>query len=105
MALMSYFSNATITITRSEGSRGPSGYTESGTTTVLSSRCDAQLSGRSLERLQQLHETGDALCFIEGPIQSVEPGDSVTLNMDDGRSLEGSVEVAGDLGSSLLVAL
>lgn len=102
---MSYFSNATITVERSEGERTAAGYEETGTKTVLESRGDAQESGRSLERLQQLHDAGDVLFFCENSVTDVEPGDSVTIDHDDGRTLEGSIEEIRNIDGSLLIAL
>lgn len=102
---MDYFRNCGIVVERHEGNRTPAGYEETGTKTVLECRADFQESGRSLERLQQLHETGDGLLFPEEDCTDVQPGDSVELDMDDGRRLEGSVEKARSLDRSLLVVL
>lgn len=99
------FHNCSMTVSRAEGERTAVGFEESGTTTVLKCRADAQESGRDLERLQQLHETGDALVFASQAISGIEPGDQVTLNMDDGRTLEGSVEDASPVDDSILVGL
>jgi hypothetical protein len=102
---MSYFANCTATVTRSQGNRTPAGYEETGTTTVLSCRADYQASGRRLERLQQVHETGDAVLFLEKDSANAEPGDSITVDHDDGRQLEGSVEEVISIDDSLLIGL
>ena len=100
-----FFSNSTATVERPEGTRSAAGYEQTGSKEILSCRGDAQESGRSLERLQQLHETGDLVFFAEQSVTDVEAGDNVILEMDDGRTLEGSVEEVNPLDDSLLVGL
>lgn len=90
-----------ITVTRSEGERTVQGYEQTGTSTVLDADGDAQESGRSLERLQQLHETGDVLFFSEQSVADVKPGDSATIN--DGTT--GTVEEVRTMDDSILVTL
>jgi len=102
---MSYFANCTATVTRSQGNRTPAGYEKTGSKEILSCRGDAQESGRSLERLQQLHDSGDVLFFSEKSLTDVEAGDNVILEMDDGRTIGGSVEEVVPLDDSLLVGL
>lgn len=98
------FDNASITVTRTEGERTAQGFEENGTTIVLECRCDAQESGRALQRAQQLYETGDVLVFAND-VEQVRPGDSVELEMDDGRTLNGSVEEVMPIDSSILISL
>jgi hypothetical protein len=102
---MSYFANATATVTRSEGERTAAGYEETGTTTILEASGGAQLSGRSLERLQQIHEVGDLIFFAETDVRDVEPGDSITVERYDNQTYEGSVAKVRDIDDSLLVSL
>jgi len=102
---MGYFSNATITVSRPEGNRTSAGFERTGTKEILETRGDFQESGRSLERAQQLFETGDGLFFATKGIGAVEPGDEVTLDMDDGRTMEGSVEEVIPLDNKLLISL
>jgi len=97
--------NADATISRPEGTRSAKGYEKTGSKEILSCRGDAQEGGRSLERLQQLHETGDLVFFAEQSVTDVEAGDGITLEMDDGRTIEGSVEEVNPLDHSLLVGL
>jgi hypothetical protein len=99
------FNNGTLTVSRPQGQRTAKGFERAGTETVLSCRADAQESGRSLERAQQLYETGDMLAFCSKGVAEVEPGDSITLDMDDGRTIEGSVEEVMPIDSSLLLSL
>jgi len=98
------FSNAKLLVKRAVGNRTAAGFEEVGMTTVLDCRADVQESGRALQRAQQLYETGDAVVFTEN-VEEVCPGDQVTLEMDDGRTLEGSVEETRNLDRSLLIAL
>jgi hypothetical protein len=102
---MSYFANCTATVTRSQGNRTPAGYEQTGSKEILSCRGDAQEGGRSLERLQQLHDVGDVVFFAEQSVTDVEAGDNVILEMDDGRTIGGSVEEVVPLDDSLLVGL
>lgn len=100
-----HFHNADLTLTRSQGNRTAAGYERAGTETILQCRADAQESGRSLVRAQQLYEAGDLLVFAREPVTTVEPGDDVTIDHDDGRRLEGSVVEVIPLDNSLLVRL
>jgi len=102
---MSYFSNCEITATREEGNRTAAGFETTSTEEILTCRGDAQESGRSLERAQQVYETGDVLLFAEASVTDVKPGDSVELDMDDGRTLNGSVEEILNIDDSLLISL
>jgi hypothetical protein len=103
--MMSYFANATATVSRSEGKRTAKGYEETGSTQVLGTRGGAQLSGRALERLQQIHEVGDLIFFAEEDVRDVEPGDVITVDRYDGAKYEGSVAKVRDIDDSLLVSL
>jgi len=100
------FWNADLTVTRAEGSRGADGYTESGTTTVLDGvRCDAQDQGRTLQSPDETHEGGSVPCHsVEGGVNDVQPGDSATLDFDDGRKIEGHVAAVTPLDDSLTIA-
>ncbi len=98
------FNNCTLTVTRPEGKRTAKGFEQTSTETVLEQRADAQESGRALQRAQQLYETGDALVFAN-EVSDVRPGDQVTLDMDDGRTLSGSVEEVIGIDDSILVSL
>ena len=100
-----FFANADATISRPEGTRSAKGYEKTGSKEILSCRGDAQEGGRSLERLQQLHEMGDLVFFAEEPVVDVEAGDNISLDHDDGRTIEGSVEEVIPLDNSLLVGL
>jgi hypothetical protein len=86
------FENAKATVTRAEGSRGADGFSEGSTTTVLECRGDLQQSGRALEQRAAYYEAGDALFFARKSVIGAEPGDAVTIEHDDGRTLEMAVE-------------
>lgn len=101
----SAFHNATIEVTRSQGSRGPGGYTETDTQVVLQGRCDAQESGRALQRRIAAYEKGDVLAYYESSVTSAEVGDDVSLSLDDGRTLNGTVAKVEPLNDALLVEL
>lgn len=105
MDVFDAFHNATITVERSEGERTAKGYEETGTKTVLQCRGDYQDGGKSLERLQQLVEEADGLFFAENSVTDVEPGDSVTIDLDDDRTLTGTVEQARSFDDSLVISL
>lgn len=98
------FNNCSITVTRAEGERTAAGFEETSTRVILQQGADVQESGRALSRAQELYETGDVLVFAGG-VEEVRPGDQVTLEMDDGRALDGSVEEVIHLDDSLLIAL
>lgn len=127
---MSYFDNCSLTVIRSKGKRTAAGFEQTSTSEVLTVRGDAQESGHSLTRLQQLHESGDILFFADASITEVEsndafalspsgpalrfgssesdkirPGDSVELEMDDGRTLEGTIEEVMGLDNSILITV
>jgi len=80
MSVPTTFTDDHITVTRSEGTRGPDGWAESSTTTVLDCDGDLQESGRAFEERSAYYETGDALFFAEGNVSSVEVGDGATVN-------------------------
>jgi hypothetical protein len=103
--MMAYFANAECTVTRSEGKRTAAGYEETGTTTILETSGGAQLSGRALERMQQIHEVGDLIFFAETDVRDVEPGDAITVERYDNQTYEGSVAKVRDIDDSLLVSL
>ena len=100
-----FFSNSTASVERPKGTRSAKGYEQTGSKEILSCRGDAQEGGRSLERLQQLHDVGDVVFFAEQSVANVEAGDNITLEMDDGRTIEGSVEKVSGLDNSLLISL
>jgi hypothetical protein len=99
-----YFQNATMTVTRSQGTRGPQGYTEDSSNQIFSGRCDAQLSGKSLERKRDLHEETDAVVFI-GETSDIQPGDSADIAIDDGPTRSGTVVSVSRIDHSVLVSL
>lgn len=102
-SLFSDFWNADLTVTRQEGSRGPDGYSESGTTTLLAgARCDAQGRGRTNQIREEAHEAGDLKAYsIDADVSVVDPGDKATLKYDDGRTFEGHVSGVSPMDSSL----
>ena len=104
-AAFSVLANADITVTRSEGSRGADGWTESSTSTELECRGDWQQSGHRLEQMRAHYETGDGLFFAEDSVVGVEAGDSVTIDHDDGRTIEGTVAQVVHDDDSLLISL
>ncbi|MCS3827439.1 hypothetical protein GGP85_002909 [Salinibacter ruber] len=99
------FNNCALTVTRAEGERTAAGFEQTSTQAILQQGADAQESGRALERAQQLYETGDVLVFAGEGVEDVRPGDSAELDMDDGRTLNGSVEEVISLDNSLLLTL
>lgn len=102
MSRYSYFHNADITVTRSEGSRGASGYSESSTQTILNKRCDFQEMGHMLDEEQAGYEKGEGIAFVDGA-EAAEPGDEATIETDDGRTIEGSVAGVNATDSSLRI--
>lgn len=102
---LDFFSNASATIERPTGNRTAKGFEETGTEEVLSCRGDYQGSGRSLERAQQVYETGDGLFFANLDVAEVEPGDEITIRHDDGRVLDGSVDEVIGLDNKILLSL
>jgi hypothetical protein len=99
------FTDDTITVTRQEGERTASGFEETGTKTVLDVEGDAQQGTRAYEQRAAFYETGDLLFFAEQAVTDVQPGDSVTVETEDNRSVDGTVaEVIHD-DDSLLITL
>lgn len=96
--------NASITVTRSEGSRGADGWAESGTKTVLDCRGDAQQGGRRFEQMRAHHEAGDVLFFARETVSGVEVGDGATIEYDDGRTVTATVEATTLDDDSLLLS-
>lgn len=105
MPHFNYFANASLLVSRPAGERTARGYEQTGADQVLQCRCDAQESGRSLERAQQLYETGDVLVFCQKDVIHAQPGDIAQIDMDDGRQLDGSVEEVMPLDRSILISL
>ncbi len=100
----SAFDNASVIVTCTEGERTAMGFEKAATETVLEGRADVQESGRALSRAQELYETGDVLVFAN-EVEEVRPGDSIELEMDDGRTLKGAVAEVIALDDSLLISL
>ncbi len=98
------FDNCTLTVIRPEGKRTAKGFEQTSTKTIVQQGADAQESGRALQRAQQLYETGDVLVFTN-EVEEVRPGDSIELDMDDGRTLQGAVAEVIALDDSLLITL
>lgn len=73
--------------------------------TVLFGRADVQHQGRTLRRLQQEHEEADAVVFYEGNVTAAKPQHSISIDYDDGRSAEGTVQQVYHLDDKLLVTL
>ena len=80
------------------GEAGPS-------TDILQGPCDMQSQGRALERLQQTHESADALVFCQVDVTGARPNDQITIETADGRTLEGTVIEVYTLDDKLLVTL
>lgn len=99
------FYNADITVTRSQVTRRPSGYNQTGTTTVLSGRGDLQESGKTLRRKQEAYESASGVFYADSGVTGVETGDDVTLDHDDGRTLTGSVAATEPLHDALILDL
>jgi hypothetical protein len=72
---------------------------------VLRGPCDFQSQGRALERLQQIHESADALVFCQVDVAEARPNDQITIETADGRVLEGTVIEVYTLDDKLLVTL
>ena len=92
MRVSSRFINADLTVERTETQQTYRGEEQTGASTVLTGRCYFQESGRTLQRKRDVYEAVTALVFYEGDLTAIEPGDRVTIDHDDGRSLEGAVE-------------
>jgi hypothetical protein len=72
---------------------------------VLRGPCDMQSQGRALERLQQIHESADALVFCQVDVTAARPDDKIVIETSDGRVLEGTVTQVYTLDDKLLVTL
>lgn len=100
----SVFLNSNVKVTRGEGKHTVEGFEKNSVEEVLSCRADTQENGRALQRAQQLYETGDVLVFASS-VEGVKPADGAELNMDDGRTLYGSVDEVIGIDDSLLISL
>jgi len=101
----SVFHNADLTVTRTEGSRGADGYSESGTATLLDAeRCDAQDTSRTTQSPDEAHEGGDLRCYVDADVSSVEAGDAASVAFDDGRTYDGHVTRVSTMDSMLVVS-
>jgi len=98
------FENAKATVTRAEGTRGADGFSEGSRATVLECRGDLQQSGRALEQRAAYYEAGDALFFARESVIGAEPGDAVTIDHDDGRTLAMTVEEVMHEDDTLLLS-
>jgi hypothetical protein len=101
----SRFRNDHITVTHSEGSRGPDGYSESKTETVLDSSGDAQQLATEYVEQSAHFEIGDIRFFAAEPVTDVTPGDGATVDTKGGRTIKGTVEVVEHDDNSLLISL
>lgn len=97
--------NCSVTVQRTEGTRTAAGFQPVGTKMILDCRADAQESGKSLTRAQQLHEEADVVVYCSTAVTDVKPGDDATIDHDDGRTLTGTVLEAMPTDQSLLIAL
>lgn len=97
------FHNADLTVERTETEDTFRGREETGTKTIMSSRCDAQEGGKIIARARDIYDTGDIVLFPEHQVTPVRPGDRATVETDDGRTLEAEVDEV-DLQSNSLIA-
>ena len=68
-----YVDNATITLTRTAGSRGASGYVAGSIQQVFSRRGDLQENGRTLQQLQATYDEGDVIVYVDIPSPAIPP--------------------------------
>jgi hypothetical protein len=101
----STFNNASLTVERTETEDTFRGREETGSSTIMSSRCDAQESGKAVARARDLYDAGDVVVFPGDKVTPVEPGDRATIDTDDGRTIEGKVEEVSLMSNSLVVSL
>jgi hypothetical protein len=97
------FTNARIRVRRTEGTRGPGGFSSESAPLILDKPCDYQSSSRLLQRLRSLHETADGAVFVDGAAKA-RPGDDVELVRTGGRVLEGTVEAVDELSEMLVIS-
>jgi len=96
--------NADLTVTRSSGTRDASGYTEGSTTTVLTTRCDAQETSRRIEG-DDNQMVAVIRCYVKGGVAGVEPGDGAEVAFDDGRTRTGEVVQVSGLDDKVTVRI
>lgn len=101
----SRFHNAGLVVTRRQTQETYRGDEKTGTTQLLSCRCDMQEAGKSLARARDVYETGDAIVFPEQSVTAVRPEDDVEVTSDDGRTITGVVEQVIPMSNSLLISL
>jgi hypothetical protein len=102
----SRFHTATIQIEREKTTETYRGEEPDGAATlIMSCRCDLQEGGRSLQRARDVYEQADAVVFPSQRVDVVNPEDSVLIEADDGRTLEGRVGRVMPLDNKLLIDL
>jgi hypothetical protein len=94
-----------IEVTRSEGTRGPDGFTETSTSVVLDSAGNLQESGYALDQMAASFDKGAALFFCADSISGVQPSDTARITTADGRVIEATVEEIRPDDNSLLLSL
>jgi hypothetical protein len=94
-----------IEVTRSAGTRGPDGFTETGESVVLESNGNLQESGYALDQMAASYDKGAALFFAADSIAGVQPSDTTEVTTEDGRVIEATVEEIRPDDNSLLLSL
>lgn len=93
-----------IEVTNATGTRDGDGFQKTGEETVLLSKGSLQQEGRLFRERTAYYETGDGLFFASKDIHSVSIGNSVTIDTEDGRTLNGTVEEKNVSDGSLLIS-
>jgi len=93
-----------IEVTRETGSRGSDGFESTGTDTVLSCDGDAQAIALDAEATPAVFEDGGLRFYATESVLGVKPGDDATVTLQEGRTIEATVEGVELDGNAILLS-
>lgn len=94
-----------ILVEEKTGTRTGDGFEQTGTSTVLDCTGDAQQLEAQARELEGLLDEGAVQFFATEDVLDVEPGMSATITLEDGRTLEATVERTAFDDRSLVLSL
>jgi len=95
--------DAEVEVKRSQGNRGPDGWTETEESTVLLCKGNLQSQGRELRERAAYFDAGDVMAYCSKSVAAVRPSDTVIIRQGS-HTIEGVVEQVMTDDASLLIS-
>jgi len=98
------YTSDSIEVTRETGSRGADGFQGTSTTTVLACDGDAQSLALDAEATPAVFENGGLRFYASESVLDLKPGDDATITLEEGRTIEATVEGIELDGDAILLS-